>query len=242
MPTFSQLVSQMSQATGLSTGVINAQVMAESGYNPNAVSPAGAEGWLQFEPGTYNEYAAAAGVAPGTEFNPVAESKVYDVFMRALLKEFGGNVQKALAAYNAGPGNIAAGMGYANGILAQAGESTSHNAQAVAVSAPSTVIAPKVPRVSTPISTTRARPATPVTPSPLKPRPLPSPAVTASPLKPRPTPSTGPTAHQLHEQHLAYLAHLRATGQPLPKPPAPKPTVATTAQKGLRSGGTRAIK
>jgi hypothetical protein len=122
---FQSLLQQMSKATGLPYNVEAAQANEESGFNTQAVSPTGAEGWLQFEPSTYNSYAAAAGVAQGTEFNAADEAKVYDVFMSDLLKEFGGNVQDALAAYNAGPGNIQAGMGYANTILSNAGEGTS---------------------------------------------------------------------------------------------------------------------
>lgn len=118
---YASLIAQMSQATGLPQSVIAAQANDESGFNPNAVSNTGAEGWLQFEPTTYNAVAAQAGVAPGTEFNPADEAKAYDVFMNQLLKEEGGSVQKALAAYNAGPGDIAAGMGYANTILSNAG-------------------------------------------------------------------------------------------------------------------------
>src|SRR5579864_4696943 len=105
---YADLVQQMAAQTGLSVAVINAQVMEESGYRATAVSSAGAEGWLQFLPSTYNQYAGQAGVPPGTEFNVADEAKVYIVFMKALLKEFGGKIGRALAAYNAGPGNIAA--------------------------------------------------------------------------------------------------------------------------------------
>jgi hypothetical protein len=115
------LLQEMAKATGIPYNVEAAQANDESGFNPNAVSSAGAEGWLQFLPSTYNGVAAAAGVQEGTEFNPGDEAKAYDVYMKQLLNEEGGNVQDALAAYNAGPGNIAGGMGYANSILAAAG-------------------------------------------------------------------------------------------------------------------------
>lgn len=118
---YAGLVSQMSQATGLPQNVIAAQAQDESGFSPTAVSPAGAEGWLQFLPSTYNTYTSQAGVAAGTEFNPADESKVYDIFMKQLLSDEKGNVRDALAAYNAGEGNIAAGYGYADSILSAAG-------------------------------------------------------------------------------------------------------------------------
>jgi Transglycosylase SLT domain len=119
---YSQLVQEMSQATGLPVAVIAAQANDESGFRSTAVSSTGAEGWLQFEPSTYDSYAAQAGVASGTEFNPADEAKVYDVFMTALLHQEKGNVRNALAAYNAGPGDIPAGLGYADKILGEAGQ------------------------------------------------------------------------------------------------------------------------
>lgn len=115
------LIQSMSAATGIPYAVIAAQANEESGFNPTAVSPTGAEGWLQFEPSTYNSVAGQAGVSPGTEFNPADEAKAYDVYMGQLLRQEGGNLQKALEAYNAGPGNLAAGASYANTILAAAG-------------------------------------------------------------------------------------------------------------------------
>lgn len=118
---YQPLIEDMSKSTGIPKDVIAVQANVESGFKSTAVSPAGAEGWLQFMPGTYDSNAQAAGVKPGTEFNPKDESKVYDVFMGGLLKRYKGNLRDALAAYNAGPGNIQAGMGYADEILAQAG-------------------------------------------------------------------------------------------------------------------------
>jgi hypothetical protein len=95
----------------------------ESGFNPNAVSPAGAEGFWQFMPTTYNAVAAQAQVPQGTEFNVADETKAYEVYMNQLLAQEGGNVYKALEAYNAGPGNLAAGSAYAKSILDAAGQS-----------------------------------------------------------------------------------------------------------------------
>jgi Transglycosylase SLT domain len=116
------LLQGMSSATGIPYNVEAAQANEESGFNPNAVSTTGAEGWLQFEPSTYDAYANQAGVAQGTEFNPTDEAAVYDVYMKALLAQEGGSLFKALEAYNAGPGNLSAGASYANAILSAAGE------------------------------------------------------------------------------------------------------------------------
>jgi hypothetical protein len=119
---YASLVSQMSSETGIPQSVIAAQANDESGFNATAVSSAGAEGWLQFLPSTYNSYTAQAGVAPGSEFNPADEAKVYSLYMNSLLKQEGGNLRNALAAYNAGPANLSAGYGYADSILAASGQ------------------------------------------------------------------------------------------------------------------------
>jgi hypothetical protein len=76
---------------------------------------------LQFIPTTYQGYAAQAGVSPSSEFDPASEAKVYNLYMKSLLQQEKGNVRNALAAYNAGPGNLSAGYGYADTIMAQAG-------------------------------------------------------------------------------------------------------------------------
>lgn len=120
------------QATGLPVSVVAAQANTESGFNPNAVSPAGAEGFWQFMPATYNSIASQAGVPQNTEFNVADETKAYETYMNQLLAQEGGNVFKALEAYNAGPGNLPAGSAYAKSILDQAGQSTNLKAGATA--------------------------------------------------------------------------------------------------------------
>jgi len=105
------LVKYASIHTGLPYQVVACQANLESGFNANAVSPAGAEGWLQFLPSTFAAYGS------GSPFNPQDETYAYVNFMNQLLRDFGGDVRKALAAYNAGPGNYQAGLGYADTIL-----------------------------------------------------------------------------------------------------------------------------
>lgn len=117
---YQQYVNEASAGTGIPVNVVAAQAQAESNFNPHAVSPTGAEGFWQFEPGTYNAVAAQAGVPRGTEFNVADETKAYVTYMNQLLQQEGGSVFKALEAYNAGPGNLPAGAGYASGILAAA--------------------------------------------------------------------------------------------------------------------------
>lgn len=122
---YQQYLNEAASGTKLPIGVVTAQANEESGFNPSAVSPTGAEGFWQFEPGTYDSVASAAGVQPGTEFNVADETKAYIVLMNQLLQQEGGSVFKALEAYNAGPGNLPAGAGYANTILNNAGQPVS---------------------------------------------------------------------------------------------------------------------
>jgi len=79
--------------------LLAAQLMAESGFDPNAGSPAGAQGIAQFMPGT----AAAYGLAD--PFDPVAAIDAQAHLMSDLLRQFG-SPELALAAYNAGPGAV----------------------------------------------------------------------------------------------------------------------------------------
>jgi muramidase (phage lysozyme) len=79
------------------------QMMVESGGNPNAVSPAGAQGAFQFMPATWEQYKPSPSASP---FNPEAASKAYDKYMGALLTMFNGDQRKAAAAYNAGEGRV----------------------------------------------------------------------------------------------------------------------------------------
>ena len=81
----------------------------ESGYNQSAVSPAGAIGVMQLMPDT----AASLGVNPHDETQNIEGGIRYP---KQQLDSFG-DTRKALAAYNAGPGNISAGMGYADTVV-----------------------------------------------------------------------------------------------------------------------------
>jgi hypothetical protein len=113
------LVTQAAQALHLSPEIIAAQINEESRGDPNARSPAGALGEFQFLPSTYT----GLGFPAGTETNPKIEVLAYIKYMGQLLAQEHGNVRNALAAYNAGPGNLSAGYGYADTILKNAGAS-----------------------------------------------------------------------------------------------------------------------
>jgi Transglycosylase SLT domain/D-alanyl-D-alanine carboxypeptidase/Putative Flp pilus-assembly TadE/G-like len=85
----------------VSAALLAAQLMAESNFNPFAVSPAGAEGIAQFMPGT----AASYGLAD--PFDPVEAIDAQAHLMADLIHQFG-SPELALAAYNAGPAPVEA--------------------------------------------------------------------------------------------------------------------------------------
>lgn len=108
-------VQNAAKTLGIPEAVVAAQINMESGFQPGVVSSAGAEGIAQFEPGTFAEY------GHGSPFNVPDAFAAYTNYMGTLLKSYHGDVRKALEAYNAGPGDLAAGAGYASSILSAAG-------------------------------------------------------------------------------------------------------------------------
>lgn len=111
-------LTQASQATGIPLPVVEAQNYTESAYGANqGPSSAGALGPWQFEPGTFT----GLGFPAGQETDWAVSTQAYIKYMDQLLQQEGGNLFKALAAYNAGPGNLQAGTGYAATIENMAG-------------------------------------------------------------------------------------------------------------------------
>jgi hypothetical protein len=86
----------------VSADLLAAQLMAESNFNPFAVSPVGAAGIAQFMPST----AAAYGLADPFDAEAAIDAQAH--LMSDLLGQFDGRIPLALAAYNAGPAPVAA--------------------------------------------------------------------------------------------------------------------------------------
>jgi hypothetical protein len=111
------LINWAAGVIGIPCAVVRAQINDESGGSPDAVSSTGALGVAQFEPGTW-----AGEGCTGSPTNVNDAMKCYAKYMYSLVKSYKGNIRDALAAYNAGPANIAAGYPYADSILAAAGQ------------------------------------------------------------------------------------------------------------------------
>lgn len=95
--------TQMSAAEekyNLPAGMLSAVARQESGFNPNARSPVGAQGLMQFMPGTAKQYGLSNPFDPGSSIDASAR------LFRDLLQQFKGDIPKALAGYNAGPGAV----------------------------------------------------------------------------------------------------------------------------------------
>jgi cell wall-associated NlpC family hydrolase len=102
---------------GISAPLLAAQIDAESGWNPSAVSPAGAEGIAQFLPATFATYGRDDdGTGNVSPFNPVDAVMAMSRYDCALLADVSGltdqtPVSLMLAAYNAGVGAVLAFQG-----------------------------------------------------------------------------------------------------------------------------------
>ena len=97
---FEPLVEEAGQKYGVEPSLIKAIIETESGGNPRAVSPAGAQGLMQMMPGT----AAELGVQD--PFNPAENIMAGTRYFRQLLDRYQGSTRLALAAYNWGMGNL----------------------------------------------------------------------------------------------------------------------------------------
>lgn len=85
--------------------LLDAVQHVESNGNPNAVSPAGAQGPYQFMPAT------AASLGLNNPFDPTQARAAAGQYLAQLYQKFGGNAQEAIAAYNAGPGRVSEAVG-----------------------------------------------------------------------------------------------------------------------------------
>lgn len=98
-PLYAAKVHELAARFDLSPSLIEALVWQESRWQPNARSPDGARGLAQLMPGTAREL----GVNPD---DPFANLEGGARYLRQQLDRFDGDLEKALAAYNVGPGRV----------------------------------------------------------------------------------------------------------------------------------------
>ena len=97
---FDQLIRQAAQQHGVSEGLVKAIMHTESGFNINARSPVGAQGLMQLMPATARRFNVSNAYDP--QQNIFGGVK----YLSWLLKRFNGDSRLAIAAYNAGEGNV----------------------------------------------------------------------------------------------------------------------------------------
>ncbi|MEO0058030.1 MAG: hypothetical protein RIT17_1503 [Pseudomonadota bacterium] len=106
-PRYTAKIAELSARFDLSPSLLEALVWQESRWRENAVSPVGARGLAQLMPGT----ARYLGVNSEDPFQNLEGGARY---LREQLDRFDGNLEKALAAYNAGPGRVERAGGIPN--------------------------------------------------------------------------------------------------------------------------------
>jgi len=97
---FDNIISEASSKFNISESIIKSVISAESNFNPDAMSSVGAKGLMQLMPltaeylGVKNSWDPKQNIEGGTKY------------LRELMDRYNGNIKLALAAYNAGPGNV----------------------------------------------------------------------------------------------------------------------------------------
>jgi len=94
------LAADVARKHGIDPALVLAVASVESGFKPTAVSRKGAQGLMQLMPAT----AKALGVEDA--FDPATNLDGGSRYLAELLTLYGGDLTKALAAYNAGPGAV----------------------------------------------------------------------------------------------------------------------------------------
>ena len=97
---FSEAIQAAAEVFAVDDSLIRAIIHAESAYQPEALSPKGAQGLMQLMPETQAELQVV------DVFDPVSNIDGGTLYLSRLLEQFDQNVELAAAAYNAGPGAV----------------------------------------------------------------------------------------------------------------------------------------
>ncbi len=97
---YDHIIRAAAQMYGVSEGLVKAVMHTESSFNVNARSPVGAQGLMQLMPATARRFNVSNAYDPTENIHGGAK------YLSWLLKRFNQNTQLALAAYNAGEGNV----------------------------------------------------------------------------------------------------------------------------------------
>jgi len=97
---YDPLIKKAAQKFNMDFSLIKAVIEVESAYNPRAVSSKGARGLMQIMPSNFKALKLS------DPFEPSQNIMAGTRYLNDLIHQYKGNIKHALAAYNAGPGNV----------------------------------------------------------------------------------------------------------------------------------------